>query len=62
MTFDRYIESILLRRRGNNRQLIDDINKNLSSESKERLFRILQELEDENGRLMSKTRKYGFLP
>lgn len=54
---DRHLESMLLRERGNNRELVRDILENLSPESKERLFRIFQDHEQEKMRLERKVRR-----
>jgi len=53
---DRHLESLLLRQRGNNRSLAKEILEKLSSESKERLLRILQDSENEKSHLERKAR------
>jgi hypothetical protein len=53
---DRHLESLLLRQRGNNRKLAKEILESLSPESKERLFRILQDNENEKSHLERKAR------
>ena len=58
-SFDRHLEAILLRQRGNNHQLIMELKEKLSVEGKERLFRVLQDLECRNNVLSSKVRRYG---
>lgn len=45
--YDRHLEGMILRRRGQNKPLIDEIVGKISEEGKERLFRILQDLENE---------------
>lgn len=54
---DLHLESMLLRERGNNRKLADEILDKLSKESKERLFRILQDNERERASLERKVRQ-----
>jgi hypothetical protein len=54
--FDRHLESAILRQRGQNRVLVKEIQEKLSEESKERLFRIFQDIETENSRLERKAR------
>jgi hypothetical protein len=53
---DRHLQSMLLRERGNNRKLAEEVLEKLSSESKERLFRILQDHESEKVHLERKAR------
>lgn len=45
--YDRHLEVAILRRRGQNRLLVKEIVEKVSEEGKERLFRILQEMENE---------------
>lgn len=45
--YDRHLESAILRQRGQNRQLAAEIVEKISEEGKERLFRILQDVENE---------------
>jgi len=45
--YDRHLESAILRQRGQNRQLASEIVEKISEEGKERLFRILQDVENE---------------
>lgn len=45
--FDRHLESMILRQRGQNRVLADEIIEKLSEDNKERLFRILQDMEND---------------
>lgn len=54
---DLHLESMLLRERGNNRKLAEEILEKLSAESKERLFRILQDHEHERIHLERKARQ-----
>jgi hypothetical protein len=44
---DRYLESMILRERGQNQKLAQEILEKLSPESKEQLFRIFQDKENE---------------
>lgn len=53
---DRNLQSMLLRERGDNRKLAEEVLEKLSSESKERLFRILQTHENEKIHLERKAR------
>lgn len=53
---DRHLQSMLLRERGNNRKLAEEILEKLSHESKERLFRIFQDHESERMHLERKAR------
>lgn len=54
---DRHLESALLRERGNNRKLVEEILEKISEEGKERLFRILQDHEHEKMHLERKVRQ-----
>lgn len=54
--FDRHLESKLLRQRGSNRELTQEILEKISPKSKERLFRIFQDIEMEQMRLEKKAR------
>ena len=56
--FDRHLTAALLRQRGRNDALAAEVQERLSPEGKERLFRILQDMEQE---AQSKT-KYRFFP
>jgi hypothetical protein len=47
----RYLTAMILRNRGQNQQLADEITEKLSPESQERLYRIFQDHEDEVRRL-----------
>lgn len=58
---DRHLQSMLLRERGDNRKLCEEILEKLSAESKERLFRILQDKENEVSHLKNRARR-GFMP
>lgn len=53
---DRHLQSMLLRERGNNRKLAEEVLEKLSEESKERLFRILQDHENSRIHLERKAR------
>jgi len=54
--YDRHIESMILRQRGRNRDLAKEIVEKISEEGKERLFRILQDLENDKAALERKSR------
>lgn len=54
--YDRHLESMILRRRGQNRELAREITEKLSDENKERLFRIFQDMEREQTHLEKKVR------
>jgi hypothetical protein len=54
---DRHLESMLLRQSGNNRSLAKEVLEKLSKESKERLYRILRDQEDERSSLQRKARQ-----
>ena len=43
----RHLQSMLLRQRGQNGKLAEEISEKLSAESQERLFRIFQDMEGE---------------
>lgn len=45
--YDRHLENALMCRRGQNRRLAEEIVEKISEEGKERLFRILQDFENE---------------
>lgn len=53
---DRHLQSMLLREKGNNRKLAEEVLEKLSAESKERLFRILQDHDNERIHLERKAR------
>ena len=59
---DRNLQAMLLRERGNNRKLAEEVLEKLSSESKERLFRILQDHENEKIHLERKARTPWMMP
>lgn len=54
--FDRHIESAILRQRGQNRDLANEILEKVSEKGKERLFRILQDMESERANLERKSK------
>jgi len=54
--FDRHLESVILRQRGQNRRLVREIIEKISDEGKERLFRIFQCMEDERASLEKKSK------
>ena len=53
---DRYLESMILKQRGQNRSLAEEILTKLSPENKERLYRIFQDIELELAREKKKTK------
>jgi uncharacterized protein (DUF302 family) len=53
---DRHLQAMLLREKGNNRKLAEEVLEKLSHESKERLFRILQDHEHDKIHLERKAR------
>lgn len=53
---DRHLEAMLLKERGDNRKLLEEVLEKLSKESKERLFRILQDHDNERMSLERKAR------
>ena len=53
---DRHLESMLLRQKGQNRNLVKEILEKISPEGKERLFRILQDFDHEMMVLKKKAR------
>jgi hypothetical protein len=54
---DRYLESMILRERGQNQKLAQEILEKLSPESKERLFRLLSDKENEINSLRNKAKR-----
>jgi hypothetical protein len=54
---DRYLESMILRERGQNQKLAQEVLEKLSPESKERLFRIFQLKENELQAVKNKARQ-----
>lgn len=54
---DRYLESMILRERGQNHKLAQEVLEKLSPESKERLFRIFQDKENELRAVKNKARQ-----
>lgn len=54
--YDRHLEAVILRQRGQNRELVSEILENISEKGKERLFRIFQDMEQERDRLVRKTK------
>jgi hypothetical protein len=55
----RHLAGILLRQRGQNQKLVDDIETLLPPDSQERLFRILQDIESELSASKRKAQMYG---
>lgn len=60
--YDRHLESMILRQRGQNRKLAAEIVEKLSEEGKERLFRIFQDLELEKTALERKSKMPWVIP
>lgn len=58
---DRYLESMILRERGQNQKLAKEILEKLSPESKERLFRIFQDKDSELASLKNKIKRFGYV-
>ena len=56
---DRHLEAVLLRQRGQNGPLVAEVLEKLSPEAKERLFRVLQSMEQDTSNASSKLRRYG---
>ena len=56
---DRHLQAAIFRQRGQNGPLVVELLEKLSPESKERLFRILQGMEQEVQSAKSKGRRYG---
>ena len=56
---DRHLQAIILRQRGQNGPLVAELLEKLSPEAKERLFRVLQTMEQETQGARSKMRRYG---
>ena len=54
--YDRHLEGMILRQRGQNRELVAEVLEKISEKGKERLFRILQDMEQERDRLERKTK------
>lgn len=55
---DQQIFYFLMKQRGNNQQLAEEIINKLSVESKDQLFRIFQDIEIDNNRLKNQAIKY----
>lgn len=62
MAIDQHIRSILLRQRGQNRALAEEITNNLSHEAKLRLLHVLQDMERETASAKSRLRRGQFRP
>ena len=56
---DRHLEAILLRQRGQNGPLVAEVLEKLSPQAQERLFRVLQSMEQDTNNASSKLRRYG---
>jgi len=57
---DRHLEAALLRQRGDNRPLARELLEKLSPRAKERLYRVLQDLENDRGSERRKRRRGQF--
>jgi len=60
MSIMRHLESLLLRQRGDNRKLVAEVRENLSPEAQERLYRVLQDMEQATSSERSKRRRGQF--
>lgn len=58
---DQHLRAALLRARGDNHALAQEVQEKLSPQARERLFRVLQELEEEASRERSKRRRGQFV-
>jgi len=56
---DRHLQAILLRQRGQNGPLVAEILEKLSPQARERLFRVLQGMEQDAQSASGKLRRYG---
>jgi hypothetical protein len=56
---DRHLETILLRQRGQNGPLVAEVLEKLSPQAKERLYRVLQDMEQGTNNARNKLRRYG---
>lgn len=54
---DRHLQAIIMRQRGQNGELAREIFEHISEKGKERLFRILRDMEDEKADLQRKVRQ-----
>lgn len=54
--YDRHLERIIMRQRGQNGELAREIFEHISDKGKERLFRIFQDMENERIHLEKKAR------
>lgn len=60
---DQQLNYFLLKQRGNNQQLAEEIINKLSVESRDQLLRIFQDIEIDNNRLKNQANKYkNFMP
>lgn len=57
---DRHLESMILRQRGDNRPLARELREKLSPRAKDRLFRVLQDLENDRDAEKRKRRRGQF--
>jgi hypothetical protein len=54
---DRHLQAIIMRQRGQNGELAREIFEHISDKGKERLFRILQDMENDKADLQRKVRQ-----
>jgi uncharacterized protein YrzB (UPF0473 family) len=54
---DRHLQAIIMRQRGQNGELAREIFEHISEKGKERLFRILRDMEDDKADLQRKVRQ-----
>ena len=60
-TWKKYLQRILLKQRGQNQQLVDDIIQHLPENSQERLFQILRDMDNEITLSKRKSHMYGHI-
>lgn len=58
---DQHLSALILKQRGDNRKLVDEIMK-LSTESKNKIFYIMRDLDTENTRLKNNNRRLKVFP
>jgi len=60
-TIDQHLSALILKQRGDNRKLVDEV-LSLSADSKNKIFHILLDLDNENKRLKNDARRAKFYP
>jgi len=60
-TIDQHLSALILKQRGDNRKLVDEV-LSLSADSKNKIFHILLDLDNENKRLKNDARRASFYP